>query len=272
MQADLTGRSIVITGAGRGLGRAYALAVAEAGARVLVNDIDAECAQAVASDVIARGGHAIASSVSVAEPGGGKAIIDECVAAFGLVDGLINNAGLFYTSHPRDDAPEKVRELIGVNVLGALECGLAAIRQMLSGDGGVVINIVSGAALGLPGMGAYGASKGALLAATMSWAMDLEGSNVRVTGMSPIARTRMMDAMAHASTTTQPDDIAPLAVFLLSPSAGRLNGRVVRLVQGKLSLLEPASFRSETESNAKWTAETIGQAVSAWLPDGEAKG
>src|SRR5215203_1825990 len=123
---ELDGKAVVITGAGRGLGQAYARHAAAAGAAVVVNDIDVELAEEVAGGIRETGGRAVASGHSVADAGQAAAIIELCVAEFGALDGLVSNAALNYKALPWDDDPEGARALVDVNVLGPLFCGMAA--------------------------------------------------------------------------------------------------------------------------------------------------
>ena len=126
----LEGKAIVITGAGRGLGEAYALHAARAGACVVVNDIDGEQAEAVADRIGRCGGRAVASAQSVRDPDQASGVVERCLAEFGKVDGLVNNAALNYGALPWDEDVDVARELIEVNVLGVLYCGIAAARVM----------------------------------------------------------------------------------------------------------------------------------------------
>ena len=126
----LDGKAVVITGAGRGLGEAFALHAAHAGAAVVVNDIDGDLAERTAENIRSRGGRVVASSHSVADPAEAQAIVDMCVQEFGAVDGLINNAGVNYESLPWDEDLDQVRELVEVNVLGVIYTGIAAARRL----------------------------------------------------------------------------------------------------------------------------------------------
>src|SRR5690606_16999639 len=113
------GKAIVVTGAGRGLGRSYSEYAARCGAAVVVNDIDSDAAAAVEHHIVASGGRAIAASGSVAEWGQSEALIDLCVSAFGTIDGLVTNAGILqYNETPWMHTEEDVRAIVGVNVVG----------------------------------------------------------------------------------------------------------------------------------------------------------
>src|SRR5262245_60046775 len=109
---SLDGRAVVVTGAGRGLGEAFATQLALSGAMVVVNDVDGDAARRTADEIRATGHPVVASDHSVSDPEQAQAIVDLCVASFGRIDGLINNAGVTYEALPWDDDPARARELI----------------------------------------------------------------------------------------------------------------------------------------------------------------
>src|SRR5438094_616783 len=124
----LDGKAVVITGAGRGLGRAYALHAARSGAAVVVNDIDSEPAEEVAAAIVGEGGRAVPSVGSVADPGQAAAAVEACVAGFGKIDGLVNNAAIGHHTPPWEDDPVHIRAVLETNALGPMYCGTAAIK------------------------------------------------------------------------------------------------------------------------------------------------
>ena len=119
----LSGRAIVVTGAGGGLGHAYAEDLARAGASVLVSDIDGDAAAHVATEIGALGGVAVADCHTVADPQQAAEIIDHAITTFGRLDGLVNNAGVFYVADPEGDDPLEATEMVAVNLLGTLYSG-----------------------------------------------------------------------------------------------------------------------------------------------------
>src|ERR1700754_4796570 len=125
----LEGKSVIVTGAARGLGRAYALDAAREGAAVLVNDLGDHVAE-VAKEIVDGGGKAIANVGSVASWDSAKAIVDDCVGAFGRLDGLINNAGVIYRTKPHEETEEQALTTVNVNLLGAIFVGTHALRVM----------------------------------------------------------------------------------------------------------------------------------------------
>lgn len=260
----LKGKSVVITGAGRGLGRAYARAAADAGASVVVNDVDVRHAQSVVDEITSAGGTAVASGHDVADPVEAGELIARCEEAFGAIDGLVNNAGLFHVGPAWDEEPARVRRLIEVNVLGSMFCGMEAIRRMRTRGTGSIINVTSGAHLGIPGMSSYGASKGAVASVTWGWALDLADLSIRVNAVSPIARTRMTEASGSSGgSQPEPDLIAPVVVYLLSDEAKDISGQVLRLDGERLSTLLPARFTEPVTSATGWTWSQIAEALKS---------
>lgn len=265
----LNGRAVVITGAGRGLGAAFAVHAAAAGAAVVVNDIDGELAEEVAAGIRGEGGRAVASAQSVREPDQADAVIDRCLAEFGSLDGLVNNAALNYEALPWDDDPERVRELIEVNVLGVLFCGMAAARVMRRSRTGSIVNISSGSSFGQHGMAAYAASKGAVASVTYAWALDLEPVGVRVNAVCPSARTRMVEASPRASVDCPPertpDKIAPLITFLLSERSAGITGQLVRFLGDQLHVVRQPAVKEPVLHRKRWAAEDIATAFDLVL-------
>ncbi|MGH3492204.1 MAG: SDR family NAD(P)-dependent oxidoreductase [Sciscionella sp.] len=224
-------QAIIVTGAGRGLGEAFAIHAAQAGARVVVNDIDEEMAEKVAATIAEFGGIAVPSGHSVADPQDAERIVQCCVREFGTVNGLVNNAAVNYEALPWLDEAGRMRELIETNVLGSMYTGTAAIRAMRE-HGGAVVNICSGAFFGQRKLAGYAASKGAIASLTYSWALDCEESGIRVNAVCPLAHTRMVwqseRALRNCPPSNTPARIAPVVLHLLSSAAEGITGQVIR--------------------------------------------
>jgi len=269
----------VVTGAGRGLGRAYAEHATAAGAAVVVNDVDEEEAEAVAASL--RG--AVASGHDVADPLGAADLVALARRELGGIDGLVNNAGLYYEAAPWDEDAERARRLVEVNVLGPLLCTAAAARAFREqGSGGAIVNATSGALFGFPSLGTYGASKGAIASLTRATALDLAELGVRVNAIAPIAATRLTLAaqvgFRHVPDGASrpplegierrtPDRIAPLVTFLLSPLAHGITGQVFRFDGTRLSRLDfgdPAGVDA-TRQDA-WDVEAVAAALRPESP------
>jgi NAD(P)-dependent dehydrogenase (short-subunit alcohol dehydrogenase family) len=257
----LDGKAVVITGAGRGLGRAYALLSAAHGARVVVNDVDADVADAVVGEIRDAGGEAVLSTDSVATWDGARSIVGTCVTTYGAIDGLVNNAGVFHERRALDEDEEGIRSLIEVNLLGSIFCGFHALQAMTAQGRGSLVNVVSGAALGTEGQSTYGATKGGIVAATYAWASESHDAGVRVNGLSPIAWTRLAEKVTSARPGlepqhTDPAEIAPLAVYLLSDESRHVTGQIIRLDETGLCVLEPSEY-SVAVQPAERTAESV---------------
>ncbi len=267
----LDGKAVVITGAGQGLGRAYALHAAAAGAAVVVNDVDGDLADEVAATITATGGRAVASSQSVADADQAAAVVHRCVARFGAIDGLVNNAAVGYHTPPWQADPRRMRELVEVNVLGPLYCGTAAARAMRQQGGGVIVNVGSGSMMGQTGAAAYSASKGAVASMTFSWAVDLADHNIRVNGVCPLAWTSMVQADPRARLTCSPDQtpdlIAPLVTYLLSDLAAGVTGQLVRFVGSKLHIVRQPAVKEPVLLRDRWEVEDIASAFEHELAD-----
>lgn len=267
----LKGKAVVVTGAGRGLGEAYAIDAARAGACVVVNDVEGELAEAVADRIVREGGRAVASAQSVRDPDQASAIVERCLAQFGRVDGLVNNAGLHHEALPWEQDVEAARELIEVNVLGTLYCGVAAARVMRRQRGGSIVNVASAALFGQRRAGVYAASKGAVASLTYSWALDLESLGVRVNSVCPLARTRVVDAspitQARCTREHRPSRVAPLVTYLLSDRAAGITGQLIRFTGEKLHIVRQPGIKDPVLSGEGWGAEDIAGAFESVLGD-----
>jgi NAD(P)-dependent dehydrogenase (short-subunit alcohol dehydrogenase family) len=261
----LDGKAIVVTGAGRGLGEAYATHVAHAGANVIVNDIDAELAKQTAENIRLHGGNAVDSGHDITDPEQAADLIATCVAEFGKIDGLVNNAGLNYEASPLEDSYARLRELFDVNVFGLFSCGIAAIEAMRdAGVAGSIVNIASGALLGQRRLGAYAASKGAVASLTYSWALDLDSLGIRVNAVCPVAHTRMVWKSERSLRSIPPDrtpsKVAPLVVFLLADAANGITGQLIRLNGTDLHIVGQPYFKQPILHRDNWDTTSITRA------------
>ncbi len=193
------GRVAVVTGAGRGIGRAYALLLADRGASVVVNDLggsksgvgaDAGVASSVATEIVAAGGTAIADNSDVADVAGGRALIDSAIAQFGRLDILINNAGIIrWAGLPEADA-ENLATHLGVHVAGSFNTTRAAWPHMVEKGYGRIVMTTSSGLFGLPENLSYATAKGAVIGLARSLATAGAPHRIKVNLIAPAAYTR----------------------------------------------------------------------------------
>ncbi len=211
----------VITGAGGGLGKQYALLLASRGARVVVNDIgglvtgegsNSEAADAAAAEIRDLGGEAIADSHSVTSPEGGEAIIDTALRAWGRVDILINNAGIVGDAPFEEMTADRFEPLLDVHLRGAFHVTRPAWKVMRDQGYGRILNTCSAAGiLGSNGMSNYGSAKTGLIGLTRVLAAESANQNIKVNAIAPIAYTRMLEHSVAG--VEQPDGPAAQAVL-----------------------------------------------------------
>jgi NAD(P)-dependent dehydrogenase (short-subunit alcohol dehydrogenase family) len=214
-------RVAVITGAGGGLGKEYALLLASRGARIVVNDTggsvtgggsDSGAADAVAEEIRQRGGEAVADNHSVTSPEGGKAIVDTAVRAWGRVDIVINNAGIVRDAPFEDMTADRLEPVLDVHLKGAFYVTRPAWKIMREQRYGRVVNTCSAAGiLGAERMSNYGAAKTGLIGFTRVLAAEGAGHNINVNAIAPIAYTRML---AHSVDGAGQQDDAPAQALL----------------------------------------------------------
>ena len=243
----LDGKAAIITGAGSGIGREIALLFAKQGAAVCVADLNTDGADAVVAEIIADGGRAFAQKLDVASAEQADAAVAETVKRFGSVDILVNNAGIGFVGNVLETNAEDLDKLYNVNVRGVFNCSKAAVQQMLAQDpkGGRIVNI--GSVAGMVAVGrryAYCATKGAVLSMTQALAMDFVDQGIRCNAISPgtihspfvegylerfhageIDETRKaLHARQPIGRMGRPDEIGPLALYLVADESGFVTG------------------------------------------------
>jgi NAD(P)-dependent dehydrogenase (short-subunit alcohol dehydrogenase family)/acyl dehydratase/putative sterol carrier protein len=264
----LEGKVIVITGAGGGLGRAYALAMAAEGGKIVVNDLGgardgsgggASMADTVVAEIRAAGGEAVANYDSVATMEGGAAIVQSAVDAFGRLDVLVNNAGIL-----RDKTLMKMDEamwdlVIAVHLKGTFAVTQPAVAQMRAqGGGGKVINTSSYAGLvGNIGQSNYGAAKAGIAGFTRVLALELGRYGIQVNAIAPMAKTRMTEDIAMVPDTVTPEQIAPMAVFLASSLSDGVNGRIFGAHGPEVFEYKQVMTPMVVKRDGVWTAQEI---------------
>ena len=239
---DHSGKIAVITGGGRGFGKAFGAALAREGAAVALIDLDESAVKAAAKEI---GGSAIGFAGDVADEAGMQAIMSEVAGAHGGIDILINNAGLHsmeYSRPIREMGVAKTRRLFDVNVMGTIVCTVAAQPYMAGRQGASIVNISSSAAFA---GGAYGTSKLAVIGLTMTFARELAADNIRVNAIAPglilteTIRTEMapetllrIKSMQYISRDGEEQDIVDAMLFLTSARAKIITGETLRVTGG----------------------------------------
>ena len=271
-------RVVIITGAGAGLGRVYALAFAAEGARVVVNDIRLEAAQAVVAEVVAAGGQAIANHGDITTTAGAQYIVDAALEAYGEVHVLVNNAGILrdrmFISLTEDDWDQVMRvHLKGhfclAQVLGRRWRDAAKAGNTIDAR---IINTSSGAGLqGSIGQSNYSAAKGGIAALTLVQAAEMARYGVTVNALAPAARTSMTEsAMPDVVKAPQdgsfdawaPENVAPLVVWLGSVNSSHVTGQVFESQGGRISICDGWRTDATVDKGARWEAAELGPIVA----------
>lgn len=268
----LDGRVAIVTGAGRGIGRATALALARCGAAVVVNDLDGECAEAVADEVARAGGTAAASIESVVDRAGALRLA-AAAEALGGTDILVNNAGLASSVPLARLEPDHFERVADSHLLGTFLCTHAVLPRMLAQQRGRIVNLLSRAGLiGLPSTAAYAAGKGGVFGFTNVAARDLLGSGITVNAVNPAATDTRMVAGAIEAFAAQggaaaeraaglraalqpPHEIAPAIVALCADEAAHISGQIFYVAKGQLGLFAPLAVTQSTPRSASWNAD-----------------
>jgi NAD(P)-dependent dehydrogenase (short-subunit alcohol dehydrogenase family) len=272
----LDGQVAVVTGSGRGLGRAYALALAKEGAAVLVNDRDKEPAVAVVNEIRAAGGTADACVEAVGSREAAAHIVQTARDAFGRIDTMITNAGADRRGLVLDLSDEDFEFTLRTHVFGSLYCSIEAARVMRDqGSGGAIMNVTSDAFhMGVTTLAPYCISKGAIYGLTRLLAGELAPLGISVNAIAPPStRTEPMMAFADSlagmgvdedgvaafkAMIQEPEDVAPLAVFLASDAGRKLTGRVFGLTHQDFTELKPPSHDSlGHQADGPWTVDEL---------------
>jgi NAD(P)-dependent dehydrogenase (short-subunit alcohol dehydrogenase family) len=270
---------VLVTGAGGGIGRDFALALAREGAKVVVNDLGASLqgegrdlsrAAAVVQEITATGGAAVANGDSVADWDGANRMVTQAVDAFGRIDVVINNAGILRDRFFFNMSVEEWRAVIDVHLHGAFNVSRAAATHFKTQQSGSYIHMVSTSGLiGNLGQANYSAAKLAVVALSKSIAMDMAKFKVRSNCISPFAWSRMIGSIP-AETDEQKArverlkrmetaKIAPLAVYLASDVAAGVSGQIFAVRANEIFLMSQSRPLRAMHTAEGWTPQSIAE-------------
>ncbi|MDX3530628.1 SDR family oxidoreductase [Streptomyces sp. ID05-39B] len=296
MSGICAGRVVVVTGAGRGLGRAHALAFAAEGARLVVNDLgvgldgtpgpDSPAAR-VADEIRAAGGHAVAHAADIATAAGAASLVTAALETYGRLDTLVNNAGFLrdrmLVNLDEDDWDAVVRVHLKGHFLPLRHAAAHWRAETKAGRApdARIVNTASGAGLlGSVGQGNYSAAKAGIVALTLVAAAELARYGVQVNAIAPAARTRMtertfattMAAPATGFDAMAPENVSPLAVWLGSAASDGVTGRVFEAEAGRITVMQGWRPGPTADKGARWTPEEAGERVRRLLAEAEPPG
>src|ERR1700680_5156965 len=281
---NLEGKAAVVTGSGRGIGRAYARALAQAGCGGGVNGVDADVAKATADEISSDGGRVVAEVCPVGSAEAADQLVAAAVHAFGRLDIMCTNAGILRDRVLWNMSDQDLDDVFEIHLRGTFTCARAAVRQMRAqGSGGRIVVVSSTAGQrGNFGQTNYAAAKAGIAAYARTWAMECAKHNITVNAIVPNAITRMistipgMASLVEAAERGEPlpatipkqmgmgpaQGVAPPLVLLSSDQAAGVTGQCIGLGGDKLSLWSHPKEISVAFRDGGWTADAIAEVWS----------
>ncbi|MGR7027680.1 SDR family NAD(P)-dependent oxidoreductase [Geodermatophilus sp. URMC 62] len=277
---DLSGKVAIVTGSGRGLGLAYATELARSGAAVVVNDVDAEVAEAAVKSISDAGGTAVAEVVAVGSSEAAQALVDRATNEFGRLDVLVNNAGILRDTTLWKMTDEQFDAVVTTHLRGTFTCTrAAAIRMREQGEGGRIICVGSPTGqVGNFGQTNYAAAKAGIVGMVRTWAMELARAEITVNAIVPVAATAMTETIPFLQPYIEalkagepmppfarqqlgfgsPEDAAGLVAFLASDAASGITGQAIGIGGDRLALWShPSEVVVEFADGTGWSPDAI---------------
>ena len=268
MSGHLAGKNIVVTGAGSGIGKAVALACADEGANVVVADYGvglhgedptSDVADAVAEEIRGKGVEAVAVAGDIAEMSVGEQVVNAAVENWGSIDGAVCVAGILAERMLFNMSEEEFDSVVRVHLKGHFTVYKAASAIMRKQEtGGSLVGFTSGAFVGSTAQANYSAAKGGIISLTRSAALALKSRNVNANCIAPVARTRMSENVPFEIETGDTEDIAPMAIYLMSDAGRHVTAQIFTCVGPRVSVWnQPEEIRTAYAPNGRWSVDEL---------------
>lgn len=278
MSRFLDGKNIAITGAGTGIGRAIALAAAAEGASIVVADYGvamdgsnptSEVADRAVAEITALGGRAVAVAGDVSEFDVGEEVVAAACDNWGSIDGVVCPAGVLRERMLFNMSEDEWDHVVAVHLKGHFNVYRAALARMRKQPtGGSLVGFTSGAFTASVAQANYSAAKGGIVSLTRSAAMTAAslklrgGPAINANCIAPVAKTRMSENVPFEIETGEPEDVAPMAIYLLSDAGRHVNAQVYTVVGRRISVWnQPTEVRTMTAQGDRWTCDQIADAL-----------
>lgn len=264
----LDGKVVAVTGAGRGIGRAVALACAAEGAAVVVNDygvsIDgndptSEVADQVVKEIVDAGGKAVSNASSVTTMDGGASIVQTAIDTFGRIDGVVCVAGILRERMLFNMSEEEWDPVIETHLKGTFTVFRAAAPVFRQQKSGTFVGFTSGAFAASVAQANYSAAKGGIVSLVRSAAAGMYKYGVTANCIAPVAKSRMSGNVPFGIEMGEPEDIAPMVVYLLSDASREVTGQVYTVNGGKIAVWNQPQEVREMRKDGRWSPEEIAQ-------------
>ncbi|MDZ4826428.1 MAG: SDR family oxidoreductase [Actinomycetota bacterium] len=262
----LEGKAVAVTGAGRGIGRAVALACAAEGAGVVVNDFgvgvdgsepSSEVANEVVAEITAAGGRAVANAQSVTTMEGGASIVQSAVDGFGRIDGVVCVAGILRERMLFNMTEDEWDPVIATHLKGTFTVFRAAAPVFKEQRSGSLIGFTSGAFAASVAQANYSAAKGGIVSLVRSAAAGMYKYGVTANCIAPVARSRMSGQVPFGLEMGEPEDVAPMVAFLLSDLSREITGQVYTVNGGRVAVWNQPTETRDMRKDGRWTVDEL---------------